>query len=235
MRVRLRLADPGSLSSAELVRARALLGEEERAYLERCRHPRRQREYLVGRALLRLTLAERLGEPAAALAFEEGERGRPGLIGAPEGAPSFNLSHTQGLLVLALAPAQSSVGVDLEYTPRRLELDRLARRHFTEAEHAAMLALPEEVQRERFFELWTLKEAYMKARGLGFALPSRSFGFGIEGGRVVSFRPEAGREDEAGSWSFSLDTPTATHQVAVAAFTGGEGVEFVSEWVRSLD
>jgi 4'-phosphopantetheinyl transferase len=109
------------------------------------------------------------------------------------------------------------IGVDVESAARRLRHRDLAERFFGESELEALQALPPEGSRRRFFELWTLKEAYLKARGLGISVPLRSLQFRLSDSDppLISFDPARVRDDAA-SWQFALHRPTETHTLAVA-------------------
>ena len=90
----------------------------------------------------------------------------------------FNLSHTTGLVACAVA-LSDDVGIDIEWNRRPAPI-AVARRFFTDAEAAAILSLPSSERDERFFLYWTLKEAYVKAKGVGLLLPFDSFCFHVD-------------------------------------------------------
>jgi 4'-phosphopantetheinyl transferase len=133
-------------------------------------------------------------------------------------ALDFNLSHTTGLVACALA-RQAVVGVDVEHASRRVDLDGVGRRVFSAGEQATLAALPVEAQADRFFEYWTLKEAYMKARGLGFALPPASFELAALPAAGYALRHLDAPDPSAG-WSFHA-TRLGQHRLACAAGAPG--------------
>ena len=97
--------------------------------------------------------------------------GKPTIAHPKDIAPlSFNLSHTERLIVCLVA-LDREVGVDAEDTERAGETVEVADRFFSPTEVAALRALPAQSRRRRFFQYWTLKEAYIKARGMGLSLP----------------------------------------------------------------
>lgn len=180
------------------------LSPSEHARLERIQHPRALAEFVAGRRLIREVLGGLLAVAPHDLLLVESERGALS-IDPTHGSPlRFNLSHTEGLVVLAVA--QTGVGVDVEWLDRPGRTVELADRYFAPAEVAALRALPIERQRDRFFDLWTLKESYIKARGLGLAIPLASFafsGFGESPGLQLTVDPtHADRPD--GAWSFGV-------------------------------
>ena len=101
--------------------------------------------------------------------------GRPEILDAPPGTPDlrFNISHTDGLIACAVTIGRE-VGVDVEHIGRHLTHD-VAGRFFAADEVTDLRGLPFEDQQRVFFDYWTLKEAYIKARGFGLALPLGEF------------------------------------------------------------
>jgi 4'-phosphopantetheinyl transferase len=123
---------------------------------------------LLGELMIRQLLSQRIPVPPGQIKIRTGEKGKPYLPGHPV---HFNLSHSGEWVVAALAA--SPVGIDVErIKPNKL---RIARRFFTEKEFAAIIAQPEDLQPDYFFELWTLKESYLKATGKGLTQSLGSF------------------------------------------------------------
>lgn len=152
----------------------ALLGPDERARAERFKVERPRRQFVITRGALRRLLADRLGRPAAALAFGAGPHGKPFLIA--DGEPSglhFNVSHSAGRGLVAIGAA--AVGVDIECLERNADFDLVARGVFTAVEQTALGARAGAERVALFFRLWTVKEALIKARGSGFAYPPARF------------------------------------------------------------
>jgi len=188
-----------------------LMSAEERARQQRYLQARHRHQALVARALVRTTLSRYAPHVAAtAWRFVLGEHGRPEIAGpAPVPPLRFNLSHTAGLMVVGIA--HSAIGVDVEDSRRRVEGGAIAERFFAPAEVRQL----EAGDASGFFDFWTLKEAYIKARGAGLALPLRQFAFELAPPRLaVSFTPQL--EDAAGSWRFALLQPTPRHVAALA-------------------
>ncbi|MNS48137.1 4'-phosphopantetheinyl transferase sfp [compost metagenome] len=195
---------------------------------ERARHDRfafehSKAEFRLARWLVRTTLSRHAPVAPADWRFETNAHGRPAIARA-HGLPDlrFNLTHTPGLLAIAVARGRE-VGLDAEDITRPGETIGIAHRFFAPTELEALLALPDEADRhERFFALWTLKEAYIKARGLGLALPLDSFAFTWrEDG--LAFSCDARAEDESTRWHFTRHRPTPRHALALAVERqGGE-------------
>jgi 4'-phosphopantetheinyl transferase len=118
--------------------------------------PALQREYLVTRILARWALSQYAAVDPSAWRFERTEEGRPFVIEPTTNVPSFNLSNAAGLVVCAVSP--DLVGVDVESSASGD--DFLPMNVFTPDERASL-------DPRRAVELWTRKEAYLKARGGG--------------------------------------------------------------------
>jgi 4'-phosphopantetheinyl transferase len=181
----------------------ALLDVEERVRWRRFQYPIHRQRFLVGRAFMRTVLADCLerSDPAT-LQFTHMPYGKPELAGLDAGKLHFNLSHTDDMLVLAVS-RKHAVGVDVEALTRKVELMALAQRYFATHEYEAMLDMDAVGQRERFFTLWTLKEAWLKARGLGLQIPLDDFSFSFAGKHpTIQFGPQLADQPE--NWQFRL-------------------------------
>ena len=130
-----------------------------------------------GRAPLIAMLAAYLGEPVERVALEESAHGRPALGGAHRDAFAFNWSHSHDQAVIAIARGVVP-GIDLERLRAHPKALPIARRYFSPEETAWLAALPEAERDRAFLELWTAKEAVLKAlgRGLAFGLHRLSIG-----------------------------------------------------------
>lgn len=195
-------------------RCRALLSEDELAREQRFRFAEDRQSYLMAHALVRHVLSQLCGVAPGELRFASGEHGRPELS-APQRTPRlrFNLSHTRGLVACGVA-LEHDVGVDVEHIDRRLEVDRLAESVFSESERAALYALPPERRRERFFELWTLKESYIKAVGVGISMPLRAISIDPTAGAAPTIAFDAPLADDAGAHYLHVRRVGASHMLA---------------------
>ena len=189
-----------------------LLTPEEHARRARFMFARDRRQFLAARGMLRTLLSDYTGVPAGACVIETDRHGRPRLAG--QSRIDFNLSHTRGMIAVAITGGLA-VGVDVEGTARAWAPE-LPRRYFAPAEVEALEGLPPDARHARFYEIWTLKEAYVKARGLGLAIPLTEFAMQVDenGGASVSFDEGAG--DRADRWQLHLETPDAGYRLAVA-------------------
>ena len=200
---------------------RAYLSEDEAARVERFLQPADATRFLVGRALARTMLSRHATVPPRDWPFVIDEHGRPVLAFTPRGAPDlrFNVSHTDGLVACAVTVGRE-VGIDVEHTNRRL-LHDVPERFFSPREVQDLRARPLAEQDLVFFDYWTLKESYIKARGLGLKLPLRHFSFLLNGPTpTIAFAPEL--HDLADTWQFAQFWPTARHRMAVAVRREGD-------------
>ncbi len=175
------------------------LSDAERAANARFLPAEKRLEHLVTRVLVRTALGERLGVEPASLRFVEGPHGRPLL--APPHTLRFNVTHTPGFVGVMVSDT-FEVGCDVEALSRAPTLLRLAPTVFAPAEREALFALPEAEQPERAVRLWTLKESYIKARGLGLAMPLDQFAFRFEAGRLVRLEVTETWGCDGAQWDF---------------------------------
>jgi 4'-phosphopantetheinyl transferase len=205
----------------QLAEYRSLLSEEEsdrqaRFHLYRDRH-----RYLVTRAMQRTVLSRYVDIAPNALRFTVNDYGRPSIAleHARTTGIEFNLSHTDGLVVMGVARARA-IGVDVENVRTR-EVDiGVAERYFATEEVAELRTLPGQRQKERFFEYWTLKESYIKARGLGLAIPLDRFALHLGDPNRIRLTIAASLQDSAANWAFWQIRLSHDHLTAVCAELG---------------
>lgn len=147
----------------------AILSADERERAGRFHRPRDARRYAVGRAGLRLLLADRLGVAPARIRFEYGPHGKPAVVDA---SLPFNVSHSRGAALIAVGGA-AALGVDIEAHDDAVEIEAIASRFFT-AREVAQIRAAGPAAPTRFFRAWTRKEAYLKAVGGGLSIPLTS-------------------------------------------------------------
>jgi 4'-phosphopantetheinyl transferase len=215
------VAEPDSITDPALLRRyESCESGEERARRLRLRFERDRRERLVSVALARTTLSRYADVEPGDWVFERNEHGRPDPVpGQGERPLRFNVSHAHGLVACAVA-VERAVGVDVEWVERRGDPVAIARRWFDAAEAAELEVLPATRRRERFFEYWTLKESYVKARGLGLGLLLRSIAFDIADERRIDIRIDPELDDDPRDWQFALFRPGPAHVLAVAVRRG---------------
>jgi 4'-phosphopantetheinyl transferase len=201
---------------------RQLLVEEERQKEARFHFARDRHRYLITRALVRTVLSRYAAVTPQDWRFTENAYGRPQIVNDHAAARriSFNVSHTRSLVVLGVS-CERALGVDTEdIQTRHADLD-VADRYFSADEVTQLRATPPQLQQARFFEYWTLKESYIKARGLGLSLPLEQFGFDLSQPHRVRIRFHPPPVDEPSRWAFWLLRAGTDHYVTVCAERGG--------------
>lgn len=198
-----------------LRRYRDILSHDEREREPRFIMPRSRHRYLLTRALLRTTLSRYAPLAPSEWTFENDGYGRPWITNrmAEVANLSFNISHTDELVLLGIT-RERALGVDVESVRARTPALELAERYFSPGEARDLRAAPAAEQQERFFRYWTLKESYIKARGLGLSIPLDQFAFGIRGSELT-LRTEEQLADPSERWRFWLLRPCADHTAAV--------------------
>jgi 4'-phosphopantetheinyl transferase len=213
---------------ANVERFTALMSDDERARERRFLVEPARRLHLLARGMQREVLSSYLpGTSPRGLRFIR-TFGRPSL--APPFDASglvFNLAHTRGLVVLAVARGEP-LGVDVEIYDHKVRLE-VARRYFSQAEVDALEALPADAQPRRFLRLWTLKESYLKAVGTGIAGGLEGITFRIDDAGACTF--ERADDPHAARWSFSQFDVGERHVLAVARLRARESRAAVNiEW-----
>jgi 4'-phosphopantetheinyl transferase len=220
------------IGEAEQTACAQAMALDERLRRDRIKAPGARLQYVVSRALLRTALSRYADVEPGAWRFDVNAYGKPAVAGPRiERDLRFNLSHTDGLVGLAITEGQE-IGLDIEATRRDVEALELARGAFAPQEIHALERLPAESRRARFFDIWVLKEAYAKARGLGVSLPFDSFAFDLDDpARDIGF--SAAGDDAASGWGFARMAPTADHVLAMATRCDRLVVE--TRWIDVTD
>jgi len=174
---------------AALSRLAAVLSPDEKERVARFRFEVHRERATLTRGILRMLLARYLHVDARDIAFSYGVHGKPFLKGLA--ALYFNTSHSGEYAAFGMTRA-GDIGVDIEQIrddmPRRQEI---AHRYFASREHQALSALPEAERTRAFFELWTRKEAFIKARGDGLFSGLDEFEVSLGEPRVLSVNGNA--------------------------------------------
>jgi 4'-phosphopantetheinyl transferase len=199
-----------SISADEYRAAFSILDEDERERAGRFVFVRDRERFVVAHALVRQSLSRYADVPPEAWRFAAQAFGKPVITTQFDGELTFNTAHTDGCV--ACAVARHDVGIDVESVDRRLQPLGIASRFFSQSELLWLRECPEEQRPLRFIELWTLKEAYVKALGAGLSHPLHTFGFTVTDGAVQFHAPD----DDGFTWSFELMAPSAHHRLAVA-------------------
>jgi 4'-phosphopantetheinyl transferase len=213
------LTDYGGIRDEALERRyRTLLSAPERDQERRFYFARDRLRYLVTRALVRTVLSRYLPLPPPAWRFETNDYGRPHIANPIAGAErfKFNISHTHSLIALGITRG-GALGVDVEnFRARAISID-VADRYFAPEEVAALAGVPQDLQQYRFFEYWTFKEAYIKARGMGLSLPLDKFSFHYAHDADVQLAIEPELADDPRRWRLWQLRPQSDYLLALCA------------------
>ena len=120
--------------------------------------------------------------------------------------------------MIALAISRGcEIGVDVEHVAGHCPTLDIAEHHFSPGEAAALALLPADMRQERFFAYWTLKESYIKARGMGLSLPLDRFGFEFPGEETLRIQFAPDLADCPERWIFWQYRPAAGYLMALCA------------------
>jgi 4'-phosphopantetheinyl transferase len=193
-----------------LGRLESRLSQEEKARADRFHFVNDRNRFVVARGLLRELLGKYLHQAPTGLEFSYGEHGKPSLSGGNASSGlCFNLSHSAGLVVYAIAK-ERNLGIDVEHVRPESAGDDIAERYFSSREVSDLRTLPPEARVEGFFHCWTRKEAYLKATGMGLQIPLDSF--------AVSLFPEKPAQFLGGvepRWHLAAHDPAEGYVAAV--------------------
>jgi 4'-phosphopantetheinyl transferase len=209
-------ADDGGLDADVWTRLRDWLQPNERERADNYADREARAAFLIGRGMARAMLSEVTGVPPAEWRFAEGAHGRPE-IASPDTPYHFNLAHSHGAVACIVGRGRE-IGVDVEFLHRPAAAHDVAARVCAPDELDDVNAAPDGQRQERFLVYWTLKEAYLKARGLGISLHLGDVAFSLADGQP-KFAPRGSLADADTRWTFRLAQPNDQHLIAVAVDT----------------
>jgi len=179
------------------------LSLDDRTRADRFKFESDRRHFCVGRASLRLILSRYLQTKPGRLQLATGEFGKPYFADQKLSAGlRFNLSHSNQLALIAIV-RDREVGVDLEYMRSDFVTDDVANHFFSPAEVEQFREVPAESKTQSFFNCWTRKEAYIKARGEGLYCPLDQFDVSVAPGMPAMLLGSRVDAADALRWSFS--------------------------------
>ena len=207
--------DPREIQDASKLTAyESVLSEREVQQYRRFHFDKDRHSYLVSHALLRYSLSQYADVDASKWEFSRNEHGKPELISPPGmQAIHFNLTHTEGLSACVVT-LEKPCGIDAENKNRNNKLDAVASRMFADEE---CRQLNENELEQTFFYYWTLREAYVKALGIGLSGSSREYYFDIDMDEMKAVIHHRNRQQAVDDyWQFGLYEPTTEHVLSVA-------------------
>lgn len=201
-----------------LERFSRIISPEERLKQKNFFFEKHRHQYLMTRGLVRYVLSQYENTVAPSdWSFTQNQYGRPYV--ANRGLSQtlfFNLSHTENCIAL-LVSHEAIAGVDVEWVRRKSETLEIAERYFSLREVGDMISLPDKANRvDRFYDLWTLKEAYIKARGMGLSIPLDSFSFLFNRPKEIDISFSYVIDDEPSNWSFWQLMPYEDYKLSIA-------------------
>ena len=221
---------PLSEASADFARSWTWLAEDERNRAERMRFPHPRTQFVLGRGCLRFLLSRHLNCQPSEVPLSARGAGKPILAEGPD--LRFNLSHSHGQALIALSHSKE-LGIDIEMLRDLPNMVELVKRNFGPRERELWDALPTPQRCEGFFLAWTRKEAYLKARGLGFTRGVDAVEVALVPGTPAVLLDVAGEPEELERWSL-LDLPGAENYRAALVVEGKEArvSDHIWDWAK---
>lgn len=199
---------------AVLQHCQDILDTNETEKLGRFVHAEDSHCYLVSHAMLRSVLSNYADVAPSDWCFSKGQHGRPEIVSDDQIRLRFNLTHTPGLAA-CIVTLDDDCGIDAEKLRDRHNPLGVAKRMFSAPELEQLMQREGQAFLEYFYEHWTLREAYVKARGIGISFPTREIQFSVEG-QEVTVRFDDTIDDNEGDWRFQMIRPGSTHIAALA-------------------
>ena len=206
---------------------RRLLAPDELDRAGRYRRALERARFIVARGTLRVLLGRYLALDPAAIRFQYTcacgrpdcpQEGRKPTLDPASGGDwlHFNVSHAEGLALYAIA-RDRPVGVDLELCRADIDPAELAPTVLAPQEWATLSALPPAEKRAQFFQHWTAKEAYLKARGIGLSLPPDQIVLAASAQGNLRIASVGGDEREGGRWPLHAVPPIPGYAAALVS------------------
>ena len=205
--------DLDAVGDADVDRLADTLAPDERARAASFVFAPDRRRFTVARAALRAVLAKYLDVAPTAVALGRHPQGRPTLLGTAASALAFSVSRSAALALCAVA-SRRDIGVDIERIVRGVADDVVHDRVLSRTEVTALRRLSPDRRDRAFFAVWTRKEAYAKARGLGLALPFERFSVSTDLDAPALLTAE---DDDPARWTLRDLDAGAGYAAALAA------------------
>jgi len=208
------LMDASSLNSV-----RDFLAKDERMKADRLRFKRVRNNYIAARGLLRLILAAYLNQQPKHLEFQYGQHGKPALADElSRTGITFNMSHSHGMALYCVG-LERQLGADIEKIREDMSFEKIAKRFFSSLEYEALQKLPDDQLKYGFFNCWTRKEAYIKAKGEGLSSLISRFAVSLAPGEPAALLDHQLDAGEVNRWSI-MDLDVGPGYTAALAVEG---------------
>jgi 4'-phosphopantetheinyl transferase len=210
---------PLKKSSLQTLRVQRVLSADEREKAARFYFDKDRTQFVQARAALRFILGEYLQVDPQTLEFSYGLQGKPALANEHvDNSLRFNLSRREGLALLAVTRGRE-IGVDVELVNADLPVFEIAGTTFSDSELGTLRNLPKTMHVAGFFNCWTRKEAYVKARGEGLSFPLKQFDVSLSPGDLPMLLNVRDNPDEVDRWTLQ-EIPVNDSYVAALAVEG---------------
>lgn len=201
----------------------AVLDPEERTRADRFRSNEHRVRFVLAHGALRIALSLYLSCDPAEMQFVTDQYGKPALILGPDQPEiRFNLSHSGDVVIIGVTKARE-IGVDVERIVSKESHAAIAERYFSPQERVALAQLSEPERRIGFFNCWTRKEAYIKARGEGLSIPLDGFDVSLSPGEEAELLESRIDPSDTARWRLREVPVMAGYVAAIAVETSESG------------
>ena len=220
-------------ASTEIQELMLYLSSDEKQRANRFRFLIDREYYITARGILRWILGRYLEKDPTQLIFKYNNFGKPFLTGQECGEDvSFNLSHSYDLVLYAFTRGRK-VGIDVEYTQSEIVKDYIVEHTFSAREVEVLRNLPEDIQVQAFFNCWTRKEAYVKAKGQALSIPLNQFDVSLSPGDPVRLLNTKWDVDEISRWSLHELKVGSDYAASLAVEGNGLFIKY-HEWYDKM-
>jgi 4'-phosphopantetheinyl transferase len=175
---------------------------DDRARADRYKFETDRRRFCVARSSLRTILGRYLKVKPGRLQLDTGDYGKPFFRNrAATLGLRFNMSHSNQLALMAVT-RDREVGIDIEYMRSDFVTAEVVDHFFSSVEVAQFHSVPNELKTRSFFDCWTRKEAYIKARGEGMSCPLDHFDVSLMPGEPARLLASRVAPGESERWAF---------------------------------
>jgi 4'-phosphopantetheinyl transferase len=207
------------MDASSLSALREFLVEDERMKADRLRFKRVRENYVAARGSLRLILAAYLNKQPKNLEFQYGQHGKPSLAdGLNRKGITFNMSHSHGMALYCVG-LEREIGADIEKIRTDMSFEKIGKRFFSSLEYETLKQLPDDQLKNGFFNCWTRKEAYIKAKGEGLSSLISRFAVSLVPGEPAALLDHQLDAGEINRWSL-IDLDVGPGYTAALAVEG---------------
>ena len=193
-----------------------ILSQEERERSARFRFQKDRDCFIAAHGLLRVILGRYLSVEPEQLRFCTNDFGKPSLCPSSEfELIRFNMSHSEKFCLYAFSGGRE-VGIDLEFIRPLGNINEIAKQFFSSQEVETLPSLSRDRQTNAFYNCWTRKEAYIKARGEGLSIPLDQFDVSLSPGQPATLVNSREDPQEVSRWTLMGFTPCPDFAAALA-------------------